>query len=69
LQRIPEQVSFSEVAAGVAVPPSNSPAAKTGTFDASEVELDRNIRSLMAQDGLSYADAYKALRAQQSITI
>lgn len=62
LSRIPDQITYSEVAKGSPVDVGNSEVAKTGYFDASEVELDRQIRARMQQDSISYAEAWKLIR-------
>ena len=59
LQRLPQQVSFGEVAKGAPVDVGNSPV--KGTFDASEVDADRKIRAYMNQHKVSYAEAMTAL--------
>jgi hypothetical protein len=65
MSRIPDQVTFGEVAKGAPVNVGNSPAAKTGIFDASEVDLDRQIRARMQQEGLQYAEAWRRIREGQ----
>jgi hypothetical protein len=62
MTRIPDQVNFSEVASGAPVDVGNSAPAVTGVFNASEVDLDRQIRSYMQQHGVEYAEAWRQIR-------
>lgn len=58
LGRLPAQVQFGEM---VREPLTEFNAPVAGTFDASEVELDRQIRAYMNQHKVEYAEAMTAL--------